>query len=351
MYTNIFFLKKIAEKSNVTEPVNVNLQTRLNSGLRNYFYAVSVENQIVPKKRWFGIWPESDIEFASKVIQKGNILSLVEFEYSIDKDSFWDQAIYSRLVLGTFWTFNAVFRFKLVSSIHEFGYEEALVYYKELDLNFYPYQSVPIIRGGEYEWARLKKYPIAAQTEDLKRVFEYDYRSRLAVKLALKSHCLYLLRSRQRVIPVTPLPDLDKMPADENPGLPALMNVTQSLPARRSFLEMLKPIDTGPAITLGIIKSSLELAKAPRNIFSPPILTLAEKKPKGFNGTVGAMVSFFFELKFFNDQFSKEDIVEAFLADYKIEIPKYKGNFNFFDNDYYYNDLIKRLKKLKISPL
>ena len=65
--------------------VNVDLQTRINSGIRIYFYDISVKGNIVPPKRWLGIWPEGDLQFASKVIKK--VISSLEvfpaFEASI----------------------------------------------------------------------------------------------------------------------------------------------------------------------------------------------------------------------------------------------------------------------------
>ena len=122
-------------------------------------------------------------------------------------------------------------------------------------------------------------------------------------------------------------------------------------PSRVSFLEMLVPINDRPENTLEVIKDTLEIAGAKHDIFSPPVLTVNAKKSKGFNGTVAAMVCFFYESKLFKNSFSKEEILEAFLADYKIEIPKYKGNFNFFNEDYYFQTLKTKLKRLKFNPI
>jgi hypothetical protein len=345
------FLKKLTSQSDTKQPINVDLPTKINSGIRNYFYDVSVEGQVVQKKRWLGIWPQGDMEFASKVVERGNILSFIEFEHSIDKDNFWNHSIYAQLVLSKFWTFNQLFKSKLIAKIHEFTYDEALAYYKELDANFYPYCSIQIMRGGEYEWARIKKYPNLTRKNSFRAVSEYDYKNRLAIKLGLKSHCLNLVRSKKYA---TRECRLAKERTNELP-IKKETNKNSSkeavYPSRISFIDMLKPVDSNSETTLNIIKSSLNLAKAKRNIFSPPVMTLNEKKPKGFNGTVGAMVFFFFEFQFFKDQYSKEDIIEAFLFDYDVEIPKYKGNFDFFNSDYYYNEIIKRLKKLKINKL
>ena len=114
---------------------------------------------------------------------------------------------------------------------------------------------------------------------------------------------------------------------------------------------MLKSTGGNTSDTLNLIKTSLERARAKRNIFLPPVLTKKGTHPKAYNDTIGAMVSFFFELKFFKENYTREDIIEAFLFEHEVEIPKYKGNFYIFNGHNEYEDLIKRLKKLNIKPL
>lgn len=342
---------KMAGIKNDPKPVNVDLQTKINSGIRNYFYDIPIDGQVVQKNRWLGIWPEGDLEFASKVIQTGNILSLTYFGFSLSKDNFWDQSVYPRLVLSTFWTFNSVFRAKLIAKVLDFRFDEAFVFYKELDSNFFPYKSIPAIRGGEYEYARIIKYPNALQADSFKGVLEYDYKNRLTIKLALKNHCLNLLRSDKQVFGESQTGIGEKDKASSISNTISLIKEINNSTLKVSFIEMLKAVDHSVENTMKIIKGSLELANTKRDIFSPPVQTANGKNPKGFNGTIAAMVTFFFDSNFFMEQYSKEDIMEAYLFDYNIEIPKYKGNFDLFKDDFYYNNLIVRLRKLKINRL
>jgi hypothetical protein len=160
-----------------------------------------------------------------------------------------------------------------------------------------------------------------------------------------------LFRSGKQVSGKQQIALVEKYTASSISIVPPNINETNKIPSKVSFIEMLKTGNHSAENTLEIIKNSLELVNTKRNIFSPPVQTANGKNPKGFNGTIAATISFFFDLHFFKEQYSKEDIMEAFLSDYDIEIPKYKGNFDLFNDDYYYNDLIGRLKKLKINKL
>ena len=344
---------------------DVDFVTRVNTGFTNYFYNIPIEGQLVTKRISPILLAERDIQFAIRIVQKGNILSLVKLGISVDKDNFFEDFIFRQLVLSSFWTFDEFFLRNLLKNISGLLYEDAIIFYKFLDSNFYPYRTILNLRGNEYEWAMTRKLPACLRDKKLMAVFKYDYQNRLVIRMELKKHCLSLFLSENEVSKLNTPGDIilqkqsssslssagkDKIVKSEILKKGEIENKSgHKEPLKISFAEMLDIKEYDKENRLEYIKTTMELAKAKYNIFIPPTLTSNNKNPKGFNGTVAAAISFFYENGFFYKKYTIEDIIEAFICDYKFDIPKYKGKFSFFMDQYDFKDLITRLKKLDIS--
>jgi len=272
--------------------------------------------------------------FVAQVMRTGNCLTLLTSSFPFSLEAFKNINLFEDIARYVFWTFNKSFLIQLNDFLMTLSVAELKRIQNILAENFTPYEGMV-----ENEWDEeliwcVKKNHNLKKDQKFSMMYEKDSANREEV-VSILNNCILekenesMKNGHQRI------------PHKAKEGIS---------PSRVSFLEMLVPIDSTPKKTLELIKDALEMAGAKHDIFLPPVLTVNDKKSKGFNGTVAAMVCFFYESKLFNTSFSKEEILEAFLVDYKIDIPKYKGNFNFFNEDYYFKTLKTKLKRLKFDP-
>lgn len=293
--------------------IDITLATKIKTGIRHYFYSVAVEGRIVSKSNSFFL-REGDMEFASKIVQNGNILTLIDLDFSVDKDSFWQQSIYKQLVSSSFWTFTSFFLQKLVAKIQEFGYEEVLAFHKELDSNFQPFRSMPLIASGELEWAVKKKMPASLQNEKLTNVFKYDQENRLAVKQALEKRLEDLHKIKDISVQTPILADTENHTAESDLTSGIIPNNEPDEPAiaLKKFEGMLNLKNGSAENTFNYIKSRLKQANFPDNIFVTIQKTKTGANKYKLNSEIAAMVHVFQEKGYFKEEHSFKDIYKAF---------------------------------------
>lgn len=262
------------------KPRDIDFHTKVETSVNNYFYGIPVEGNAIKKKKWMGVWPEADLEFAGRVILKGNILSLINIEGRIDEKTFWDQSIFYQLVTASFWTFNPIFRSKLTRAVETFPHESAIVLYKLLDKNFLPYLSDQVISSGEYIWAKDKKMPNLLNDPEFAKVFEWDYKNRLDIKLALKKHIVGILRKEKK--------PKEAIVADKTENVPVPLDVIESVKKENTELEIpakRSNIILDPALFLRLFKSDEHFAAFIDVTTKAGYRQLLEKAPKNKKGT------------------------------------------------------------------
>lgn len=86
--------------------------------------------------------------------------------------------------------------------------------YKELESNFEPFKSLPLIPGGELEWAIKNKMPASEKNKGLANVFKYDHENRLAIKLALETRLASLPNNNVSIIQLAITKGIEDKAAD-----------------------------------------------------------------------------------------------------------------------------------------
>jgi hypothetical protein len=267
--------------------------------------------------------------YVPQVMRIGNCLTLLTSSFNFSLQAFKNINLFEDIAKYVFWTFNKGFLIQLNDFLMNLSAEELKRIQNVLVENLVPYERIAEDEPDEELIWCVKKNNNLKKDHKFSMMYEKDSTNRKEV-LCILNNCI--------------------SEKEKNTTIDIKETRHSITPARISFLEMLVPIDERPEKTLELIKDSLEMAGAKHDIFLPPVLTVSNKKSKGFNGTVAAMICFFYESKLFKSSFSKEEVLEAFLTNYKIEIPKYKGNFNFFNEDYYFKTLKVNLKRLKLDP-
>ncbi|MEO8823792.1 MAG: hypothetical protein ABI366_09470, partial [Ginsengibacter sp.] len=83
-------------------------------------------------------------------------------------------------------------------------------------------------------------------------------------------------------------------------------------PSKVPFLDMVTPLKGNKEETLQFIKEAVLLAGA-KDLFITVKLNKGDRNPKGFYGNVWAMITFFYEKGYFNNDFEKLEILDAYL--------------------------------------
>jgi hypothetical protein len=301
---------------------------------RNYIQEVSIDgNKTSVFKKKMGYHEL----FVPEVMRNGNCLTLLTSNFDFSLAAFKNLNLLETIVKYVFWTFNEGFLLQLSDFIKTYSIDSLEHIEKLLTENRAAYQE-PITNQAdeELQWCMLKNSRLRGD-KNFETMYEKDASNRNKVLAIVQQ----IIANKK-----------NKVPPAENNKKPMGGKVKAPLiPNRVLFSETLQPIEGSTNNTINIIKDLLQTAKAKYDIFLPFKKTKANKNPKGFNGTMAATISFFYEQKYFKPKFSKEEIMEAFLNEYAIIIPKYKGSFLMFTNDYDFETLIKRLKRLEIKPL
>jgi hypothetical protein len=124
-----------------------------------------------------------------------------------------------------------------------------------------------------------------------------------------------------------------------------------SPPGQVLFLEVLTPIEGSPETTLQFIKDKTEQAGFDFKIFSPVMRLPNGKNPYGLNGTMGAMIDFFYQHRYFKKEYDLEDIFKAYLRYSGNTIGKLHTFLSEFREDKSYLKHFAKLKALKINKL
>lgn len=319
----------------------VSWTTKFNSN-RNYIQEVSIDDkrssQLNKKLGYYGL-------FVPEVMRNGNCLTLLTSTFTFSVAAFKNANQLADNVKYIFWTFNEGFLMQLKESFLLFTIP-ALEYIQQLlTSHFTPYEKQPgITLDEELEWCILKNSHLKADG-DFATMYQKDIANRqqvlamIAELITSKQHTKLTAKKESRTANKISKPSSKKQSA------------ILLVPERISFVEMLQPMEGSTANTKDFIQQSLAEVKTKYNIFEPVRKTKSNKNPKGFNGSIAAVILFFYERNYFAAAFSKEDILDAFLHDHGVTIPKYNGNFSFFNTNYDCQSLVKKLNRLKIKQL
>jgi hypothetical protein len=296
---------------------------------RNYLKEVSVEGKTTPK---FHFNLTLYDHYAAQIIRSGNCITLLSNSISITKDNFWNTNYFEDLTKYVFWTFNKSFRLTLIDNIELLNFSTITRCQHLLEGNFEPYDTkLEQQTDEEVQWCLVKNEHIK-KDDKFKQMYLLDKENRTEILKALT----------EKVASLKTVQNIAK-PVEEE--------ITAIEAKAKSFLDLLKPINNDTLQTLQFIQQKLEVASFEFNLFNKIDKLPNGKNPYGLNGTIAAMIDFFYQYDYFKKEHNLEEIFKAYSSYTGNSIAKLKTFLSEFRQDNSYVKHVEKLKKLKISKL
>lgn len=301
---------------------NVSFPTKLLSN-HHYLNEVSVEGKKTRKFHFHIGWYDL---YAGQIIRTGNCITLLSNPYSLTVDTFWNIHYFEDITKFIFWTFNNSFRLKLIDQIALLPVSTIKHCLTLLDENFTPFDENRSANADEeLQWC-YQKNNYLKNDKAFRLMYQLDKENRTAIKEALERRTAG--QSTETI-----------HPTDEQQ------------PSEPSFLDLLRPMNDSSHETLYFIARKTEEAEFPHNLFQPVPKLTNGKNPYGLNGSMAAMIDFFYQHNYFKKGCTPEQIFRAYFAYSGNEPGKRSTFFSEFRDD---NNFIKysdKLKALKIQKL
>jgi hypothetical protein len=296
---------------------------------RNYLKEVSVEGKTTPKFHFnFALYDH----YAAQIIRSGNCITLLSNNISITRENFWNTNYFEDLTRYVFWTFNKSFLLTLIENIELLNLSTITRCQQLLEGNFVPYEAkLEEQADEEVQWC-LVKNEFLKKDEKFKQMYLLDKENRTDVFKALTEK-LASLRTGHHTLQAAD----EKIAAVETKAT--------------SFLDLLKPINNDPLQTLNFIQHKLEEASFQYNLFTRVDKLPNGKNPYGLNGTIAAMIDFFYQYDYFKKEHNLEEIFKSYFSYTGNSIAKLKTFLSEFRQDNSYVKRFEKLKKLKINKL
>jgi hypothetical protein len=261
------------------------------------------------------------------------------------EDNFWKASHFDDFVRYVFWTFKDSFLMQILEKMNSLRPETLLGYSGLLEKNLTPFEGqLPADADEELKWcwvknSNLKKY------ETFARMYSLDQHNRRIVLNELKGKIINAFAARE---------------AEFGSATSGAISIVSSdkvlLPEEHSsrepgFLDMLMPMDDSPEKTLQFIIDQTEKAGFKFRLFAPVQRLSVDKNPYGFNGCLAAMIDFFYQHRYFKNEFLLEQVFAAYFAFSGNSIGKFKVFLSEFRHDRSYKEHMAKLKTLKIKAL
>jgi hypothetical protein len=297
-----------------------------------YLTEVPIENKKTKLPHWLILG--SIAKNAMKIIRSGCCITLLSDYVPIEARTFFRLLYFEDYAKYVFWTFNDNFLIDLSGNV-------LLIDHDKIDscieiLRLYPVaydEKLNTNVDGEISYC-FRKIISLKKDKKFDQMFALDLQNREAV--------LDLLEKRMKQIKTG-----DDKQQEKKLNL-EVAKTSNHPPSKVPFLDMITPLKGNKEETLQFIKEAVLLAGA-KDLFITVKLNKGDRNPKGFYGKIWAMITFFYERGYFNNDFEKLEILDAYLNEWKNNIPENKKYENILKRGYDYTDLLNRLKKLRIN--
>ncbi len=275
--------------------------------------------------------------YVSLIIRTGNCITLLSTVIPISVDNFWNTNYLEDITRFVFWTFNKSFVLKLTEKIESLKLSDVQRCAELLKENFIPYgEPMPDNIDEEVQFCYVKNGNLKKDPK-FSQMYLVDQGNRTAILKAIEKRMAELQNSLRQ--PITP----EELPIKEN--------ITQTSSNKVSFLDILRPYNGSPEETLQFIRQRMEDAGFEFNLFSPVLRLDNGKNPYGLNGCMAAMIDHFYQLNYFKNEYTLEQIFKAYLQYSGNTIGKLKTFLSEFRNDKSFIKHSDKLKRLKVDKM
>ena len=307
----------------------VSLQVKYLSN-RNYVREISVEEKHTGTFLFtFGFYDN----YVSQVIRAGNCISLLSSTFEITRHNFWNTHYFEDITRFIFWTFNKSFLLILAEELQKLRSADINRCHELLSNNFIPYNDALMDDDTDEElrWGIVKNRNLL-KDEKFRKMYALDRQNRTVL----------LVEIEKRKSLLNGWADEKK----ERVGITDPLSIKEHIP---SFMEILIPTNGSAEETLSFIKQKITEANFEFDIFS-----LVERYPNGknqygLNGNIAAAIDFFYQLGYFKNEYSLEQIFKSYSCQTGNTIGKLKVFISEFRHDNSYIKHTAKLKALKIN--
>lgn len=262
-------------------------------------------------------------------ISRGSCLSLLDVDFRISETTFWDSENFEDYAKYIFWTFNEKFCNKLIARIKEIKYDDIDFFIEILAENPHPYIGTINHPIDPYLNFCGKKLESLNKSKFLDDTYELDQHNRERLLNELKT--IKTIRKPELKIPPGEKEAKQTGAKQQKPEL--------AYPERKKkqpFTYLLKSTELR-----NTIQEKLTEADIPFMLFKKTKPVGNNRNPDGFNSGVAVMIVTFKSLRYFKEDFSFDEILDAYLKETGNSI----GKINHFKRHYMKNKYFKTYKE------
>jgi hypothetical protein len=299
---------------------------------RNYLNEVPVEKKTTNR---FNFLIGRYDQYASQIIRAGNCITLLSDPIEITEDTFWKTTHFEFITKYVFFTFNKSFLIRLKEKTESLKLSILKQCAALLHENFIPYDCASSENTDEeLQWCLIKNSNLKNQKQ-FNKIYELDSQNRRHILDTIEKRIL-------QFPPQIPQPEDSKQINESEKE-----HTTNEI----LFLETLRPMNGSTERTLEFIKNKIIDAGFEFNIFSPVPKLENGKNQYGLNGSIAAMIEFFFQHDYFKREYALHELFRSFLGYSGNSIAKLNHFITGFRDNRSFIRQYEKLKKLKISKL
>lgn len=296
--------------------------------------------------------------FIKTIISRGSCLTLHDVDFRISETTFWDKETFEDYCKYVFWAFNEKYLQKLIHRIPEIKPGNLSFFIETLAENSEPYIDAIGHPTDPYLNFCGKKLKSLKRQGHLDKAYELDFINRQCL--------LKELKSTYNAPKSIPNPDPNK-PSEELTSLPQPATAKTKKPIAEpktiikentTSLTFSKKKKTQPFIDLlkspdlkKTIQEKLTEADIPFLIFKKIQPVGNNRNPDGFNSAIAVMIVTFKELGYFKDDFSFDEILDAYLKETGNSIGKVSDFKRHYMKNKYYKTYKEDLYDLDIPKI
>ncbi|HAO06288.1 MAG TPA: hypothetical protein DCQ50_04685 [Chryseobacterium sp.] len=321
------------------------IKSRLN---KKYISEVPVVISVKPDYRSF---LDNHSLFIKNAISRGSCLSLLDVDFRISETTFWDSENFEDYAKYIFWTFNEKFCNKLIVRTKEIKPDDISSFIEIFAENPHPYIGTIGHPTDPYLNFCGKKLQSLNKNKFLNDAYELDKHNRERLLHKLKAidttrKAEFIATQAEDLMSSVSITDRDatKISTPEKGKEAKQIGAKQQKPElayperkkKQPFTDLLKSTELKNRI-----QEKLTEADIPFMLFKKANLVGNNRNPDGFNSAVAVMIVIFKSLGYFKEDFSFDEILDAYLKETGNSI----GKINHFKRHYMKNKYFKTYKE------
>ena len=269
--------------------------------------------------------------YAAQILRNGNCITLLSNKVPITKDTFWNTNYFEDYTRYVFWTFNQSFLLTLLATIDTLAMTTLQRCADLLTENFTPYDDMLEEQADDELYWCLVKNSWLKRDSKFAKMYQLDRENRATI----------LQRLEDKIAAIN----------NEKKNNEVSIGSVSGEVKLSSFTDMLNPIENDWRETLEFVRIAVQTAGFEGDLFSKIPKLPNGKNPYGLNGTIAAMIDFFYQHNYFKKEYLLEHIFKAYSAYSGNHIAKLKSFLSEFREDKTYLKYYSKLGELKLKKL